>query len=156
MVSVAQKTKLSRLREQFSRDLARLRLKYGLAEISRKSGIGAANLSSYGSGKKAAGIKVLMQFYKAFAGEIQDPFDDYHPGEAPARESETRETRILYHQDEAGDRNHLVETLKEENSRLLRSLDKLIAANEHLVQSTMMMAETNRKLVEQVIAKSVS
>jgi hypothetical protein len=147
MVSTAHKTKLARLREQFSHDWKKLRLKYENSEIARKSEIDPANLSSYGSGRKNPGLKVLMQFYEAFAGEIQNPFDN-RP--SPYGKLEMSEARTMYLEEDAGHNNELIETLRRENVRLHESLNKMAAVNEKLVQSTLLMSETNKNLLEKI------
>ena len=155
MTTKVQKPDFSELRAQFARDLARLRLKYENLELSRKSGIDPANLSSYGSGKKNPGRKVLIQFYEAFASEIPNPFEDHEP--TLSREFDVAEPTTAYRERNAlPAANDLIETLKLENTHLRKSVETLLAANEKLVHSTLMLAESNRKLAEHFITKNVS
>lgn len=74
MPTKAEKEELARVREQFRRDLTRLREEYENLELAHKTGIDPGNLSAYGSGTKKPGIKVLNQFYSALADETENPF----------------------------------------------------------------------------------
>jgi len=160
MASAAHKTEISRLREQFRRDLRRLRQKYENLEISRQSGIDPTNLSSYGSGKKAPGLKVLMQFYNAFANEIQNPLRRYDYSSSNEVEAvavaEIEDPSATYHRKAPDLSIELIHSLKQENAHLREAFDKIVASNEKLAQSTLMMAEANKKLVERFTTKNVS
>ena len=146
-----QNEKLRQLREKFGQDLARLRERYENLEISRKMGINPGNLSSYASGGKAPGIKVLMHFYEVFANEIQNPFDE-------ASNIDVAEAAPLYRNYEDGLTNELNAALKTENGHLrstnskmlentekiLDSMTKMVAAQEKLVQTIATMAESHK------------
>lgn len=152
MVSMEHKKELSKLRAQFVRDFTRLRLEYDNLEMAQKIGMDPGNLSSYVSGKKLPGIKVLMHFYKAFADEIENPFEEHNP--APSHEFETQEPTLVYSHAGAGVANQLIETLKRENAELHKSVDTLFAANEKLIQSTLTLVEANRQLMEKLMAQT--
>jgi Ribonuclease G/E len=140
MAIIPQKEELSRLRKQFKRDLAKLREKYENLELAGISGIDPANLSSYGSGAKQPGIKVLKQFYSKFADEIPNPLikpanmeENKDQPQDPNKEKkstgnthyghdddETRKTDEpatvpLYGDDASGRTNELIANLKIEN-----------------------------------------
>lgn len=152
MKAIVHKAELAKFQAQFIHDLNQLRKNYSNHEIARKISIGEANLSSYGSGKKLPGFRVLMQFYEAFSGEIQNPFKSY----ANPVPSHVDEIRLTYESPsvESYRENEILELLKRQNAHLSDSFDKIVAANQKLVQSTLMLAEANKKLVEQLMSKN--
>jgi hypothetical protein len=136
-----QKETLGRLREQFIRDLAKLRDRYENIEISHKTGIDPGNLSSYGSGSKIPGLKVLTQFYSAFEGEIQNPFDKANNMEErkvhedrPLGKIDEDEAVPLYLDNTDDLTSELIATLKLNNAQLRSTTNKMLESSDKLFQ----------------------
>jgi hypothetical protein len=143
MPTKTQKEELTRLRKQFIQDLAKLREQYENLEISHKTGIDPGNLSSYGTGAKNPGIKVLDQFYAAFAGEIQNPLvkvnnmkenkenKDRHTTPNGLNEPESIQ---MYQDNEFGLTAELIATLKINNAQLRSTTAKMLDSSDKLFQ----------------------
>lgn len=174
MANKAQKEELGRLRKQFKRDLAKLREKYENLELAEIAGIDPGNLSSYGSGTKQPGIKVLKQFYTKFADEIPNPLiklsemeqnndqqqdpnkQKKHTGEAKneyghdkdeTRKTEEPATAPFYGADAEGRTNDLIATLKIENQHHRSMENQLMENGERIIKIPGRMLDSLDKII---------
>jgi transcriptional regulator with XRE-family HTH domain len=167
---------LAQLRRLFRRDMDTLESDYQLWEIADKTGIDQANLSSYKSGAKQPGIKVLKKFYTAFNGILENPFDkldimedekksgsssNFTFDQKEGSDSAAHDEETNFKDDATGLTSELIATLKTHNEhlrtiniRLLDSGDKIVASHDKTNQATVIMAETYRKIIDRFLGEN--
>lgn len=164
MATRAQKEELARLREQFMRDLAKLREVYDNLELAQLTGIDPANLSSYGSGKKLPGIKVLNQFYLALHGKIESPLEKINkmenkkgpkgPTQNTKGQTGKQKQAANYNLNDRGSDNKteeaaVVPLYKEKESEYVKEIISLLKAeNAHLRSTSNKMLDGSDKLFQ--------